>query len=75
MTGGGGSSCTGCVTALADAKKTYPNLKVIASIGGWSLSWIFSKMEDPTMRANFVSSCIAFCKTYGYDGIDIGKIV
>ncbi len=58
---------------LKQLKEKYPNLKVLISIGGWSLSNNFSAMAaDADARANFVRNCIKFCETYDcFDGIDL----
>jgi len=63
---------TGNFGALQQLKLTYPGLKVILSIGGWTLSWNFSKVfADATMRQTFVTSAVAMVMQYGFDGIDI----
>ena len=58
---------------LYNLKQEHPHLKVLISIGGWTLSNDFSAMaNDPQARANFIQSCIQFCETYDcFDGIDI----
>lgn len=58
---------------LTDLKQRYPHLKILISLGGWTLSDTFSPMAaDPAARANFVQSCIRFCETYDcFDGVDI----
>lgn len=58
--------------AFTDLKQIHPNLKVLISVGGWTLSDTFSAMaENPTSRSNFVKSAVEFCKKYQLDGIDI----
>lgn len=55
-----------------DLKKKYPKLKVLISVGGWTLSDPFSEMAaNPSSRTNFVKSAIDFCKKYDLDGIDL----
>ncbi len=58
---------------LYDLKQDHPQLKVLISIGGWTLSNEFSPMAASAQaRANFVQQCIEFCETYDcFDGVDI----
>ncbi|MBC7660053.1 MAG: glycoside hydrolase family 18 protein [Chitinophagaceae bacterium] len=58
---------------LAAQKKLFPNVKILPSIGGWTLSDGFFEMAStPTNRAIFIKSCIKFLQTYDFfDGIDI----
>ncbi len=47
-------------------------LKIILSLGGWTLSDYFSPIAaDPAKRATLVSSCIAMMQQYDFDGLDI----
>ncbi len=53
-------------------KQSYPNLKIIASIGGWLLSDPFHDFNDKTKRDIFIASVAKFLSTWQfYDGIDI----
>lgn len=54
-------------------KAQYPNLVMLPSVGGWTLSTPFFEMaNDPAKRAVFVDSVIRFVKKYDFfDGIDI----
>lgn len=63
---------------LQTLKQYNAELKILFSIGGWSLT----NDESPTVenyrqafaaskRATMVSSCVAFMEQYGFDGIDI----
>jgi chitinase len=53
-------------------KNRYPDLKIIPSIGGWTLSDPFYFMGDDTKRATFVESARQFLRTWKFfDGIDI----
>ena len=54
-------------------KMTYPDLKIIPSVGGWTLSDPLYKIgTDAAARATFIQSIIAFIEKYDfYDGIDI----
>lgn len=57
---------------LDDLKQQYPQLKTLASVGGWTLSDTFSQVAaDPNKRQCFIQSCLQFCDTYNFDGIDI----
>lgn len=48
------------------------NVKVLPSIGGWTLSNNFPSIaEDPIKRSNFVNACIQLINTYNFDGIDL----
>ncbi|TQF69807.1 glycosyl hydrolase family 18 protein [Pseudoalteromonas luteoviolacea] len=53
-------------------KQRYPDLKIIPSIGGWTLSDPFYFMADDAKRKTFVESCRKFIRTWQFwDGIDI----
>ncbi|KZX01776.1 hypothetical protein JL49_03960 [Pseudoalteromonas luteoviolacea] len=53
-------------------KQRYPDLKIIPSIGGWTLSDPFYFMADDVKRKTFVESCRKFLRTWQFwDGIDI----
>ncbi|MCU6670869.1 glycosyl hydrolase family 18 protein [Enterobacteriaceae bacterium H4N4] len=53
-------------------KKAHPGLKILPSIGGWTLSDPFFRMHDNVLRARFVSSVKEFLQTWKfYDGVDI----
>lgn len=57
---------------LKQLKEKHPHLKTLASIGGWTLSDTFSAVaKNPVTRQQFVKSCVKFCETYGFDGVDI----
>ncbi|HEX6291232.1 MAG TPA: glycoside hydrolase family 18 protein [Herpetosiphonaceae bacterium] len=67
---------------LRKLKAMYPHLKVLISVGGWTLSDYFSNAALPQNRAAFVASCIdmylkgnfsADLRGYAgiFDGIDI----
>ncbi|AYV82107.1 MAG: chitinase, GH18 family, partial [Homavirus sp.] len=60
------------IPALKTMKTQYPHIKVIISVGGWTLSWTFSKIAaDSTLRATFVKSAVDFVISNGFDGVDI----
>ena len=53
-------------------KKRYPDLKIIPSVGGWTLSDPFYYMDNDANRKTFVESCRKFLRTWPFfDGIDI----
>ena len=61
-----------------DSTKSIPYLahqsgvKVLPSIGGWSLSYNFSGIAaDPVKRQNFAQNCVQLIETYHFDGIDL----
>ena len=57
---------------LKTLKIQNPNIKILISIGGWTLSWTFSKiMKDKTLRQNLIKSSVDFIINNGFDGIDI----
>lgn len=48
------------------------NVKLLPSIGGWTLSNNFPGIAaDPVKRANFAKSCVSLIRTYDFDGVDI----
>jgi chitinase len=56
---------------LTALKKTYPNLKVLISIGGWG-SGRFSEMAaSDSNRTKFAEDCLRITKEFNLDGIDI----
>ncbi|KYN79639.1 chitinase [Vibrio cidicii] len=53
-------------------KQRYPDLKIIPSVGGWTLSDPFYDFVDKKNRDTFVASVKRFLTTWKfYDGIDI----
>lgn len=57
---------------LMALKLAYPNLKILPSIGGWTLSDPFFFLNDKTKRDRFVASVREFLKTWKFfDGVDI----
>lgn len=54
------------------AKKANPDLKILPSIGGWTLSDPFFFMHDENKRRVFIESTREFLETWKfYDGLDI----
>ncbi|MBL8298738.1 MAG: hypothetical protein JNN30_10385 [Rhodanobacteraceae bacterium] len=58
---------------LIRAKRAQPNLKILPSIGGWTLSDPFFHLAgDPARRATFINSVVQFLQTYTFfDGVDL----
>ncbi|QAT90304.1 chitinase [Spodoptera exempta nucleopolyhedrovirus] len=57
---------------LMAVKNANPHLKVLASIGGWTLSDPFYHMHDQNVRQTFIDSVEEFLLTWKFfDGIDI----
>lgn len=54
-------------------KKSNSNLKIIVAMGGWNEgSTVYSSVVSSSyLRSNMVSSVVAFCKQYGFDGFDL----
>lgn len=53
-------------------KKAHPGLKILPSIGGWTLSDPFYQLHDKVLRDRFVGSVKEFLQTWKfYDGVDI----
>ncbi len=75
---GSATDIEGHIKQLQELKKTYPHLKVLISIGGWTIwkegppAGKFSKLSaDPNLRKEFIDSAIELCEKYAFDGIDI----
>lgn len=48
------------------------DVKIIPSIGGWTLSNNFSSIAaDPVKRQAFAQACVQLIQTYNFDGVDI----
>ncbi len=54
-------------------KKTHPNIRILPSVGGWTLSDpLYAIGTQPAARAVFIRSIIDFIKKYDFfDGVDI----
>lgn len=60
------------IANLKTLKSQNPNLKILISVGGWSMSFNFSTVfANATTRNNFVTSAVQFVVSNGFDGIDI----
>ena len=57
---------------LMALKQAHPDLKILPSVGGWTLSDPFFFFNDKTKRATFVASVKEFLQTWQFfDGVDI----
>ena len=61
------------IPQIMQYKQSNPQLKVIASVGGWNFqSERFSKMvSTPANRKAFIDSLTTIIKQYGFDGVDL----
>jgi len=60
------------VPKLNSLKAQNPNVKILVSIGGWTMSWTLSKIAaDPTLRATLVKTTTDFILKNGWDGADL----
>lgn len=58
--------------ALKEYKEKYPAVKVLVSVGGWTLSKYFSPVAaDPEKRLEFAKSVLGIIRKYDLDGVDI----
>lgn len=64
---------SGLFAEMYRIKMTYPHVKILPSVGGWTLSDpLFEIGINPTARATFITSIIDFIKKYDFfDGVDI----
>ena len=66
------SSIRGTYGQMMALKQRYPDLKILPSIGGWTLSDPFYGLTDKSNRDTFVASVKEFLLTWKfYDGVDI----
>ncbi len=57
---------------LQKLKKKHPHLKVLLSVGGWTLSGPFSDVAlEEKSRTKFALSAVQLMQKYGFDGLDI----
>jgi len=53
-------------------KQSFPSLKTLIAVGGWSWSGKFSDVAlTDASRSDFADSCVEFIVKYGFDGVDI----
>ncbi|MBU9323021.1 glycosyl hydrolase family 18 protein [Burkholderia gladioli] len=66
------SKLKGVLGQMMAAKKRNPELKILPSIGGWTLSDPFHHLHDASKRRVFVDSVEQFLRTWKFfDGVDI----
>ncbi|WP_297464415.1 glycosyl hydrolase family 18 protein, partial [Thermococcus sp.] len=57
---------------IKEYKARYPEVKVLVSVGGWTLSKYFSPVAaDPAKRQRFAESVLEIIRKYDLDGVDI----
>jgi len=56
---------------MVELKTKNPDLKVLLSIGGWGAGNFSEMAASETFRTSFCKDCLAKCKQYGLDGIDL----
>lgn len=62
----------GNLRQLAALRDDHPHLRIVMSIGGWTLSDHFSDVAaDATKLATMASSCVALMRDYDFDGLDV----
>lgn len=62
----------GHFNVLQTMKKSYPDVDLLISVGGWAGSRGFYTMLDTDAGINtFANSCVDFIRQYGFDGVDI----
>jgi chitinase len=64
--------------AFTNLKKVYPNLKTMVAVGGWTFNdpgatqtRFSDTASTAARRAKFAASCVEFCQTYNFDGVDL----
>ncbi|KAF1026022.1 MAG: Chitinase A [Burkholderia plantarii] len=66
------SPLKGVLGQMMAAKKRNPDLKILPSIGGWTLSDPFYHLHDAAKRRVFIDSVEQFLRTWKFfDGVDI----
>ncbi|MEW6279423.1 MAG: glycosyl hydrolase family 18 protein, partial [Candidatus Eremiobacterota bacterium] len=62
----------GNIHQLALLKQRHPDLAVLVAVGGWTLSARFPEVaRTPEGRERFARSALDFCRSYGFDGLDV----
>jgi chitinase len=62
---------TNASSLISYRNANYPAVKILVSVGGWTMSQYFSESMSPTYRSGFVSSCVSLVNNTGADGLDI----
>jgi chitinase len=64
-------STQGTIHAYTTMRQQAPHMKLLLSVGGWSMSSTFSKCsKNASDRAKIIQSVKAFLEKYDFDGID-----
>ncbi|TQW01628.1 chitinase 1 precursor [Cordyceps javanica] len=67
-----GTNVYGCVKQLFQIKKQNRHIKLMLSIGGWTLSDNLPQVASSvSARKNFAQSAVSFMQNWGFDGIDL----
>lgn len=62
----------GAVRALTSLKQRNPELKIVASIGGWGTAAMFQQVVGNTRKQReLVRSVLDIVSVYGFDGLDV----
>lgn len=56
---------------IASLKKSYPELKVLLSVGGWGAGGFSEMADSESNRRKFIESCRRIISDYAIDGIDL----
>jgi chitinase len=69
------ASRTNADTLIRYRNANYPGVKILLSVGGWTMSPMFSESMSSTYRSGFVSSCVNMVNNIGtgvgVNGLDI----
>jgi GH18 family chitinase len=49
----------------------FPGVKILLSVGGWTMSYRFSEAMSAANRTAFVNACVSLVSTMGADGLDL----
>jgi chitinase len=66
-----GTTATGALAGLAALRQGNPDLKVLASVGGWGGDHFSEAALTAQSRTRFADSAVRLVREHGLDGIDI----